>query len=185
MKDQQLRIIITVTYVLFLIVSFLLPFYSFEGYSILRNTTSHLGAQGSPNAWLMNTVFIILGLVAILRTYPTGVLFTRVLGFLFGLSLILTGVFRHAALTGSVQINHPHDSLHSIFATTTGFSFAVLAVGHAIMNKGNQRYVALFMAALAIVIPLVMFNFPSLMGIFQRLMFITAFGWLFFYLKPQ
>ena len=79
MNDQLPRIITATAYVLFLIVSFLLPFYSFEGYSILSNTTSHLGAQGSPNAWLMNTVFIILGLVAILKTYPTGVPFTRVL----------------------------------------------------------------------------------------------------------
>lgn len=32
-------------YLALLIVMFLLPRFNFEGYSILRNTTSHLGAQ--------------------------------------------------------------------------------------------------------------------------------------------
>jgi len=184
MNDRIVKIFAAAAYVLFLIVSFLLPFYSFEGYSILNNTTSHLGAQGSPNAWLMNVVFFILGLVAIMKTSSTGMPFTRVSGLFFGLSLILTGIFRHAPLTDVFQVNYLHDTLHSFFATTTGFSFAALAAGQAILNKSNQKYAALLMAVLAIAIPLAMFNFPLLMGIFQRVMFITAFGWLYFYFKP-
>ena len=47
-------------YILFLLAAFGLPFFSFGGYSIVKNTTSHLGAQGSPHSWLMNAVFVFL-----------------------------------------------------------------------------------------------------------------------------
>lgn len=183
MSNRLLTIITTTSLVLFLVVSTFLPFISFEGYSIFSNTTSHLGAQGSPFAWVMNGVFILLGIAAILKTYPSRISYTRTFGLFFGLSLIMTGIFQHASLTGSVQINQLHDTLHSVFATATGFSFTLLAAGHAVMSKGAQRYAALIMAVIAIVVPLAMFSFPSLMGISQRFMFISAFSWLFFYYK--
>lgn len=61
-------------------IMFLLPLWSFRGYSIAENTTSHLGAQGSPHAWVMNLVFIAIGLASFLavavkvRRYPFHVL---------------------------------------------------------------------------------------------------------------
>jgi hypothetical membrane protein len=48
-----------------LAVIFILPFFSVDEYSILKNTTSHLGAQGAPYAWVMNVVFTLLGTAAI------------------------------------------------------------------------------------------------------------------------
>ncbi len=71
--------------------------------------------------------------------------------------------------------NHHHSS--------TGFSFTILAVGHVFLSQHRQRYVALLMAVIATVIPLGMMTVPAYMGLFQRLMFISAFGWLFFFMK--
>lgn len=181
---RQLQAIISRTsFALFIIVSSFLPVFSFEGYSVLSNTTSHLGAQGSPYAWIMNFVFILLGISSILITCPSRLPYNRIFGLLFGLSLILTGVFRHAPLTEGLDVNQLHDTFHSIFATSTGFSFTLLAAGHAVMSKGAQRNAALGMAIIAIVVPLAMFSLPTMMGIIQRFMFITAFGWLYFYYK--
>ena len=53
------------TYILMLLVIFVLPFYSHENYTILKNTTSHLGAQNTPNSWIMNITFILLGVTSI------------------------------------------------------------------------------------------------------------------------
>ncbi|UCG92615.1 MAG: DUF998 domain-containing protein [candidate division WOR-3 bacterium] len=49
-----------------LLVIFILPFYSFEEYSIIRNTTSQLGAHAAPNGWVMNLTFVLLGVTSII-----------------------------------------------------------------------------------------------------------------------
>lgn len=182
MKKSRRNIYIAI-YILFLVVSFGLPFFSFDGYSILSNTISHLAAQGAPFAWVMDIVFICLGVLAIYACYSTKVLYHQIIGGIFGLSLIMTGFFPHAPLVENVPVNLLYDKLHSIFASTTGFSFTLLALGHGIMNSGRQRVLGMIMAAIAILISLGMMIFPSFMGLLQRIMFISVFGWLFFYMK--
>lgn len=173
-----------VVYVLFLLVSTSLARFSFDGYSIVSNTTSHLGAQGYPNAWVMNLIFVCLGATSIWIVLSIRIRFYQVVGTIFGLSLILTGVFRHAPLIDSTQINLFHDQMHSVFASTTGFSFTFLAAGHGFMTRKWQRASGLIMAVVATIIPLGMMALPSYMGLLQRAMFLSAFGWLFFYMKP-
>jgi len=152
---------------------------------MLSNTTSHLGAQGSPYAWVMNIVFMLLGVMAVLHTVQARFHYTRILGLAFGLSLLLTGVFQHASLVESNQVNQFQDTLHSFFATTAGLSFTLFASGHAFIGKGSQRKAAILLALIAVAVPLIMFSIPSIMGIAQRLMFIAAFYWLFFYFRDE
>ena len=182
--EKSKRIISILVYILFLTVTFGLPFFSFKGYSIISNTTSHLAAQGSPFAWLMDIVFICLGTMAILINYTTRVRYHQVIGSIFGISLIMTAFFPHAPLVEHVPINLLYDEIHSVFASITGFSFTLLSVGHAVMSRGKQQIGGFVMATIAILISLGMMIFPSFMGILQRIMFISAFGWLFFYMKP-
>ncbi|MDW7659921.1 MAG: DUF998 domain-containing protein [Bacillota bacterium] len=181
MNKNKVAIIV---YFLFLAVSSGLALFSFEGYSIVSNTTSHLGAQGSPNALVMNFVFMCLGAMSIWITLSSKIRFNQVIGMIFGLSLILTGVFRHAPLIDYIEINKFHDQMHSIFASATGFSFTFLAAGHGFMTHKWQRASGLIMAIVATLIPLGMMALPSYMGLLQRVMFVSAFGWLFFYMKP-
>ncbi|MCC5891384.1 DUF998 domain-containing protein [Exiguobacterium sp.] len=128
----------------FLIVSTGLPSFSFDGYSLVRNTTSHLGAQGSPFAWVMNVTFIALGVTAVLVSWKTRVTYHQVLGTCFGVSLVLTGVFHHAPLVDGIPVNLSHDQLHSVFASTTGLFFTLLATGHGFMNAGRHRVVGFY-----------------------------------------
>jgi len=172
------------SYTFFLLVSTGLAFFSFDGYSLLSNTTSHLGAQGSPHAWLMNLVFVCLGLMAFLVTFATHIRFHQVLGAFFGLSLILTAYFPHAPLVSGLPANLLHDHWHSVFASTTGFSFTILAAGHAFLSRGRQRVIAILLVVIATLIPLGMIVMQAYIGLFQRLMFVSAFGWLFFFMKP-
>lgn len=181
--NRNLLILRVAVFTAFLLVSTLLPFKSFEGYSIISNTTSHLGAQGSPCAWVMNLTFVMLGITAIQKTSSSRITYLLVIGTIFGLSLSATGIFQHAPLVIDVEPHHLHDTLHSVFASTTGFSFTCLAAGHAWLYKGSQRYAAALMVIISIVITIMIFSFPAFMGISQRFMFITAFYWLFFYSK--
>ncbi|MFN4214057.1 DUF998 domain-containing protein [Exiguobacterium sp.] len=169
----------------FLVVSTVLPLFSFDGYSLVRNTTSHLGAQASPLAWVMNVTFVALGITAVLVSWQTRVTYHQVLGTCFGVSLLLTGVFHHAPLVDGVPVNQFHDLLHSVFASSTGLFFTLLAAGHGFMNDGSQRIVGFIMAGIAIVFSLGMFVAPDYMGLLQRAMFIGSFWWLFFYMEPD
>lgn len=181
--DRHTRISLSI-FVLFIVVSTGLAFFSFEGYSILRNTTSHLGAQGSPHSWMMNMVFIALGTMSIWITYRSKIRYHQIVRAFFGISLLLTGLFQHAPLVEFVQADPLQDLMHSIFADTTGFSFTMLAIGHGIMSHGFQRSAAIIMAFASIIISIAMMAFPEIMGLLQRIMFVSAFGWLFFYMKP-
>lgn len=160
-----------------------LPFYSFKGYSILSNTTSHLAAQGSAYAWIMDFIFLCLGVMAIKNTFVTGVLYHRVIGGIFGFSLIMAAFFAHAPLVVGVPVNLLEDQVHSIFASAAGFSFTLLSIGHGVMSRGKQRLGGIIMATIALAISMGMMVFPALMGLLQRIMFLSAFGWLFFYMK--
>ncbi len=172
-------------YVLFIAVSTFLPIFSFEGYSVFSNTTSHLGAQSSPHGWIMNIVFMLLGIRSMHICLKTRIPYIQFIGTIFATSLILTGLFKHGPLVDGVPINLQEDMLHSVFATATGFSFSLLAIGQGIMSRSSQRIVSLAVSSIALVIPLLMVSYPSYAGISQRFMFISAFFWLFFCFQPD
>lgn len=163
------------------LVMFILPFYSTPGYSILKNTTSHLGAQHAPNAWIMNLVFTLLGAAVLLQAwlYLKKHCARQVLLTIFGLGLIGTAVFRHAPIVAGIPVNRLADTMHSVFATAVGFSFIFFAVSAAFMETTNRRRIsALFIAVIATGLSVLIFTVPGLAGLWQRLMFILAFGWL-------
>jgi hypothetical membrane protein len=174
------KVVSLVIFVLFLLVVMILPYFSYEGYSIVSNTTSHLGAQGSPHAWLMNVTFALLGARSMQLTSYHNSIAIRLFGLMFGTSLILTGVFSHAPLIVGIEVNEFLDTTHSWFATTTGFSFTLMAITSFFTTKTNQRWIALIMVVIAIVLPLSMLLIPSWMGMAQRLMFVSGFLWIFF-----
>ncbi|HAX03822.1 MAG: hypothetical protein A2Y45_08115 [Tenericutes bacterium GWC2_34_14] len=175
----------SIVYLLLVLVSSILPIFSFDDYSLISNTTSHLGAQGSPYAWVMNITFMILGISALIVLFRSNIKYHVVFGFLFGVSLILTGIFRHANLVDPLQTVIWKDQMHSLFATTTGVSFVFLSFGQAMMTHGKQRVLGITMALLASLISLFMMMYPSIMGILQRIMFLSSFYWLFFIMVPN
>ena len=167
---------------LFVLLMFILPIFSFEGYSILSNTTSDLGAQKAPLNWLMNAGFIALGITVLLEgrqrmeNYPIA----KIMLYFFSISLIGVGLFNQRPLTDETA-NLAVDLFHSIFATSTGFSFSFLAfVMVFIFVKPLDKNLALAVAIIAIVIPISMTLMPNIQGLLQRLMFLIAFSWLLY-----
>ena len=163
------------------LVMLLLPLWSFEGYSVVEHTTSHLGAQGTPRAWVMNATFLLAGVATQLagwrklRAHPLPLLLLSV----FAISLVLTGLYRHAPLVGGVEANDFEDRRHSLFATTTGFGFVAFAVSMAFVSRvPRDRAIAGGVAAAATLLSLGMAAWPDLAGLLQRIMFAMAFGWL-------
>lgn len=168
-------------YILMLLVVFILPFFSVESYSILANTTSHLGAQESPNGWIMNLTFILLGISTIYAGWESlnHNWFQKAILLIFGIALILTGIFKHAPIEGGLSYNIREDYWHALFSSVTGFTFTVFAASMAfVLKKKYDKALAVLMAVSGVVLPILMFTDPEWMGIWQRIIFISSFGWM-------
>lgn len=171
---------------LLLPIMFVLPFYSADTYSIIKNTTSHLGAQSTPNAWIMNAAFVLVGISCVLEAWLHlgRFWFHKILLSIFGLSLALTGIFHHAPIIEGVIFNSFEDKLHSIFATIVGFSFAIYAMSSAFIEKAvRYRIIDIAVGFTATILSVLMSYLPNYSGIWQRAIFIISFLWLIFTLE--
>lgn len=176
------------TYILMLLVIFILPFLSVESYSIVANTTSHLGAQKSPAAWVMNVTFVLLGIATARAAwlYFRHYMFQKIILTVFGLSLVMTAVFRHAPIEKNLAYDVKEDYWHALFSDVTGFAFTVFAFSLIfILKDQRQRWFALGMAVASTGISVLMFTEPHIMGLLQRLIFISAFGWLIYLFRKR
>ena len=171
------------TYALLVLVMFVLPYFSFEGYSMTSNSLSDLGAQATPGNWAMNTVFIMLAIVTAwlasktLRPYwlPLYLLY------FFSISLFFTGIYQHAPIDTEMLLWEREHITHSVFSIITGFSFSVYCLIIALrLKKAKEKASAFIMLVLAVSLSLLMLNFPEYKGVFQRILFLTAFAWLFY-----
>ena len=165
---------------------FVLPVFSFAGYSILENTTSQLGAQNTPNAWIMNLVFIMVGFASIIEgwIHLKAFWFHKFIITIFGLTLILTALFQTAPIVEGVPFNDYEDKMHTFFANIVGFSFAVFAFSAAFIVRTTwERVLALLVSIMAIGLSVLMFSIDGYAGLFQRMMFMIAFAWLIFFLS--
>lgn len=169
-------------YLLMLLAAFILPFFSSESYAITQNSLSELGAQATPGNWIMNLVFILLGVVTVLL--GTKVLkrfwFPLYLLYFFALALGLSAIYKHAPIDDVFFWEREH-LLHSIFSFLAGTSFSAYCIAVMfIIKRRVEKASAILMFCLAIGLSLLMLQFPEYKGIFQRVLFITAFGWLFY-----
>ena len=160
---------------------FILPFYSVDSYTISKNTTSHLGAQNESHAWIMNVTFVLLALTSIISGWKfyQGLWFHRVVLIIFGISLICAAYFQHGPIDPGIKYDIMEDNLHSLFSSITGFSFVALAISTAfIVEFKREKLIALIIATSAIIFSVLMFKIEDLMGIWQRIIFISSFGWM-------
>jgi hypothetical membrane protein len=175
--------IFVVSYILLIVTMFVLPFFSAEGYSIVKHTTSQLGAQKTPNSWVMNIMFALMGITSIWAGWENyeGFWFQRILLLIFGISLVFVAFYGHAPITEGVAYSVKSDQLHSLFASTTGFSFTVLAISTAFIKDSKpEMTLPILIGVLATILSLLMFKLENFMGIWQRLMFISTFGWMIY-----
>ncbi|MDD4000261.1 MAG: DUF998 domain-containing protein [Bacilli bacterium] len=173
-------------FIVLILVIFILPSFSVETYSIIKNTTSHLGAQNAVNAWIMNVTFILVGISCVLEAWLhlQKYWFHKILLSVFGLALVFTGVFRHAPIIEGVIFNPLEDKLHSVFATIVGISFTIYAVSSAFIEKAiKHRIIDIIVGFTATSLSMLMICLPDLFGIWQRSIFIVSFVWLIFMLE--
>ncbi len=175
-----------VVYIIMILTAFILPFFSAPGYSLSQNTLSELGAQNTPYNWMMNFVFILLAFVTFINGF-------KVLGeyhiqifvlLIFCISLVLTGIFMHAPIDRGVVYDSFQNEMHSVFSTITGISFCTYCLIVSFITRWRtQKLIALGVGVIALLLSYLMFIHSDYRGLYQRGIFIIAFGWMLYSFK--
>ena len=129
----------------------------------------------------MNATFVAVGVATLLAAWHKLLHYPLLLLLIgaFAISLALTGFYRHEPLVAGIESNDFAARRHSLFATTTGVSFVAFAVAMSFVSRTpRDRLVAIGVAVAATLLSLGIATVPDLMGLFQRAMFLMAFGWL-------
>ena len=188
MKRKNEILILVAAYALLLLIIFILPIYSTPEYSIVSNTLSQLGAQNTPNAWIMNFTFVSLGIGSIFAgwRYFDGFAFQRLFLILYGTSLTLAAFFNHAPVNTLIQYNISEDGWHSYFIFTAVLTFIILSVSSAfIPEKKTDRLLAIFTGVTVLFLSILISKATQTAGVWQRLSFIISFGWMIHIFKSR
>ena len=153
------------------------PLYSVGEYSTVTNLISELGAQHTPNNFIMICAFIALGGGIVLdggrRFQVPSLPFI-----LFGLAMAIVGIFPHKPLDSSQSFNAMYHNLHGIMASIAGTAITVGLIWQGFRTHGRQRFICFYMAMIAIIFPILMLSIPSYQGIIQRVMYLHVLGWI-------
>ena len=153
------------------------PLYTVAEYSVVTNLISELGAQHTQNNFIMIFAFVALGgTIAVdgLRTFQPSLLPF----ILFGVAMAIVGMFPHKPLTATLDFNTAFHNIHGIIASVAGTVITVGFIWQGFRKKGPQRMVCFYLAAVAIVFPLLMLNIPHFQGLIQRAMYLQILAWL-------
>jgi len=181
MKRNKEILILLAAYIMLLLVMFILPVFSIAEYSIISNTLSQLGAQNTPNAWIMNFTFVSLGIGSIIAgwRYFEGFAFQRLFLVLFGISVTLAAFFSQAPVNAHTQYKILEDGWHSYFIFTAGMTFVILTVSSTfILENQKDRLLTTAAGISVIILSILMSEVPFIKGVWQRLLFIISFGWM-------
>ncbi len=153
------------------------PLYTDPQYNWLHHTVSELAAQNTRNAWVMQIGLSALGIgiaVDFLRhRHPADIPFVA-----FGLFVTLSALFPHRPFVEGRAFSEALDLIHSVCASLTGLSAVLGFVVRCIVEKQLQKkWVYASLAVMYTVLPLMMTIYPSLAGVFQRVIFGSFFVW--------
>lgn len=153
------------------------PVYTVDGYSVISNLISELGAQHTENNFIMIIAFAILGVsisVDGIKNFQNSLL-----PFIFfGAAMAIVGFFPHKPIDTAAAYSSAMHNLHGIVASTAGTAITAGFIWQGFRAKKNQRVICFYMALVSVVFPLLMLSFPSLQGIIQRIMYFQILSWI-------
>jgi hypothetical membrane protein len=155
-------------------------------YAWTQDTISALAAQGYAQAWIMRLGFIGFGALvsigAIRRVAANPRRYWPEIGILlYGLAVLLSGVFSTAPFQPSLDYSEPEARLHSIMATFAGITVSLAMLCCAMLEaRRAPRIVHLSALALTLLLSMLLGSVPQVTGIAQRLLYLVGFGWLIY-----
>jgi hypothetical membrane protein len=160
-----------------------------QTYSWVNNTISDLASQGMPYQWIMQIGFIGFGLLLCIGLIAKAfvaqrVIYSDVLIILYGLSVLVTGLFSAQPFIEGVPYSPQEAKYHSIFASLAGIFLTAGIFISLFMasNPGERVFHLIFLilvvglsAAFGLVENGVI---PIGKGLLQRVLWVTSFSWL-------
>jgi hypothetical protein len=150
-----------------------------SSYSWVAHTTSEAAGQGVDGAWLARVGFVAFagGVVAVtaLRARAWGRLGSSA-HLVFAGCLVVVALAAARSWEPSAADDLTEDLVHSVAATVMGFAFAI-GVGAVGWRRARIVPGDLVAVTASVVLPLGMLALPTAAGLFQRVMFLCAYGW--------
>jgi hypothetical membrane protein len=164
-------------------------FFSQPGYDWTLNTVSDLAAQGHKNKWIMQAGFIGFGILLnigfiTLFISEQQVIIPNLLIMLFGISILLSGIFCTKPIEQSLDYSKIAAQWHSNFAFIAGLSFNIAIVWYIFEANSltEKLFHALFMIAIMGTSALFGLSENGRIkmgkGLVQKLMYLISFVWL-------
>ena len=157
------------------------PWYSVAEYNPLTHVISLLGAQNTPNSFIMVAGFLALGFSIFIdgmREFNKPVIPFMAFGIFTGLA----GLLAHKPIAPSMAHNELMHQAHSLLATLAGISITVgLLWQAALLPASWRRVMTLLLAILCLALPLSMLAFEDSQGLIQRYMYLLIFAWFWIY----
>ncbi len=175
--------IYVLAYILLITVALTATLFSDTNMTLIGNSLSELGAQQTSGNWIINISFAAMSLATLI--YGSYILKRHWIPFIalyfFGISFGMTAIYQLAGSNSLIHYNYTYDALHSLFSVLSGFGFIVLCLSIFTKNIGKTPKIqTALVLGLTIVLSILQFSFPEYIGLFQRLMFLICFGWLFY-----
>ncbi len=166
---------------IFLVVVLFGPVYMVDEFSYVSNIISELGAQNTPNNYIMIIGFLCVGIGIVIngvRHYSH----SSLPFILFGAFVALAGMFPHKPVGEGVEFNGLVHEAHKILATLAGIAITVGFIWKGVQVKSSMRKIlCYYLATVCTVFPLFMLYVPEYQGVIQRAMYVQVFLWFWFY----
>lgn len=172
----------------FIVVIVVAHFFAQPNYTWTSNTISDLAAQGHANKWIMQAGFIGFGL---LTTWGVAFHFNKnrrafflFLVAIYGLSILMSGIFCTAPIDPSIPYSSSASDLHSTFATIAGISLSLAIFWQIIAAPGKPEKLNHFIFFVLVMGLSGMFGLSENgivaldKGIIQRLLYLSGLAWL-------
>ncbi len=157
------------------------PLYTVEGYSVIANTVSELGAQMTHNNFVAIIGFVAFGLGIVIEWLRHRMWATTPF-LLFGIFIAAAGLSPHKPIDPAVAYNEIIHRLHSVMASTSGIAVTLGFIWQGLKeNVMQKRWIDFYMAGICLIMPMAMFAIPEFQGLIQRLMYFQVFVWLWFF----
>lgn len=144
-----------------------------------KHTISELAAQGLANQWIMQTGFIIFGILLMAGLVFRGNKVDTWPLMLYAAAICLSGIFSTGPFPEGADYIRSEARAHSILAQIAGFAFTFaigLRIYHAEGSAERGLHIIFILAVSALSAGFGLL--PDIQGLLQRMLYITSFIWL-------
>jgi len=176
-----------ISVVIFVVIIIIAHFFVPSSYDWKNNTISELASQNYSNKWIMKIGFILFGGVlsigiASKSMYTKKLLIKEFLILIYGLSILVSGVFSTKPFVEGLDYSELESQIHSYCASIAGVSFSIsLLIFGFSESKMNLKFTHYGFFIFVIGCSALFGLLDSNVGIVQRIMYLGSFIWLLFY----